>query len=98
MKKLFISQPMKGKTDKEILKERMDGIEKAKKMIGEDVEVMDTFFTDFNENAKPLHFLAKSIEFLADADIVYFASGWNQARGCKIEHQCASEYGIPCIY
>jgi hypothetical protein len=98
MKKLFISQPMKGKTDKEILKERMTAIEKAKEFTGEDVEVLETFFDNFDENAKPLHYLAESIKFLANADVVYFASGWNTARGCKIEHHCAREYGIKCIY
>lgn len=98
MKKLFISQPMKGKTDEEILRERQVAIEKARAILNEDVEILDTFFVNFKENPKPLHYIAKSIEFLAEADIVYFASGWDTARGCKIEHQCAVEYGVKCIY
>lgn len=98
MKKLFISQPMRGKTDKEILEEREMAIKKAKAILREDVEVLDTFFNDFKGNPKPLNFLAKSIDFLADADIAYFASGWQNARGCRIEHQCAVGYGIQCIY
>ncbi|ENY98713.1 hypothetical protein HMPREF1092_03271, partial [Clostridium thermobutyricum] len=44
MKKLFISQPMRGKTDKEILEEREMAIKKAKAILREDVEVLDTFF------------------------------------------------------
>ncbi len=75
MKKLFISQPMRGKTDKEILEEREMAIKKAKAILREDVEVLDTFFDDFKGNQKPLNYLAKSINFLADADIAYFASG-----------------------
>lgn len=35
--------------------------------------------------------------FLAGADIAYFAKGWQDARGCKIENTCAIEYGIPVI-
>lgn len=97
MKKLFISQPMKGKSDEEILKERKLAITKAKQITGEDVEVLETFFDDFDPNAKPLHYLARSIEFLADADIAYFAPGWENARGCKIEHACAVEYGVEVI-
>lgn len=37
MKKLFISQPMQGKSDEEILRERAEAIEAAKNLIGEDV-------------------------------------------------------------
>lgn len=48
-------------------------------------------------DAKPLWFLGKSLELLAGADIAYFAKGWQDARGCKIENTCAIEYGIPVI-
>lgn len=44
MKKLFISQPMKDKTDEEILAERQKAIEKAEKQLGEKVELVDSFF------------------------------------------------------
>jgi len=96
-KKLFISQPMRGKTDNEILHERKKAISKAREITGEDIEVLDTFFTDFSEDAKPLEYIARSIEFLAKADIAYFAPGWEKARGCKIEHECAVEYDIDRI-
>lgn len=94
MKKLFISQPMKGKTDEEILSERSDAIQAAKDAVGEDVEVIDSFFQNAPAEARPLWFLGKSLELLSTADIAYFAPGWNEARGCKIEHQCAVAYGI----
>ncbi len=97
MKKLFISQSMRGKTDEEILKEREIAIEKARDVLGEDVEVLETFFDDFSADAKPLEYLARSIKFLAKADVAYFADGWENARGCKIEHECAVEYGIDII-
>lgn len=44
MKKLFISQPMRGKTDEEILAERERAISIAEKQVGEPVEVIDSFF------------------------------------------------------
>ena len=94
MKKLFISQPMKGKTDEEILKERENAIRSAEKQVNEPVEVIDSFFQAAPADAKPLWFLGKSLELLASADVAYFAKGWNEARGCKIEHTCAVEYGI----
>ena len=97
MKKLFISQPMKGKTDEQILAEREQAIEAAKKLVGEEVEIIDSFFQAAPADAKPLWFLGKSLELLSSADVAYFAPGWNQFRGCKIEHECAVQDGIDRI-
>lgn len=97
MKKLFISQPMKGKTDEEILKEREIAINEAEAVLKEPVEVIDSFFQSAPANAKPLWFLGKSLELLSNADIAYFASGWQEARGCKIEHDACVAYGIKTI-
>lgn len=97
MKKLFISQPMNGKTDEEILATRQKAIESAERNLGEPVEAIDSFFQNAPHDAKPLWFLGKSLELLADADVVYFAKGWENARGCRIENQAALEYGIETI-
>ena len=97
MKKLFISQPMRGKTDDEILKEREKAVASAEKHLGEKVEVIDSFFQNAPAEAKPLWFLGKSLELLSTADVAYFAPGWKEARGCRIENTCAIEYGITVI-
>lgn len=97
MKKLFISQPMKGKSIADILVERRKAIESAEEKTGEPVEVIDSFVQRAPAYAKPLWILGKSLELLAGADIAYFAKGWQDARGCKIENTCAIEYGIPVI-
>ena len=97
MKKLFIPQPMRGKTDEEILAERKKAIESAERNLGEPVEVIDSFFQNAPADARPLWFLGKSLELLSTADIAYFAKGWEDARGCRIENQCAIEYGIEVI-
>lgn len=97
MKKLFISQPMKDKSDDEILAEREKAIKSAEELLGEPVEVIDSFFQSAPADARPLWFLGKSLELLSTADVVYFAKGWEKARGCKIENTCAIEYGITVI-
>lgn len=97
MKKLFISQPMRGKTDEEILQEREKAIASAERHLGEKVEVIDSFFQNAPAEAKPLWFLGKSLELLSTADVAYFAPGWEEARGCRIENTCAIEYGITVI-
>ncbi len=97
MKKLFISQPMQGKTDDQILAEREKAIRSAKEHTGEDIEVIDSFFRDAPVSARPLWFLGKSLELLSTADVAYFAHGWQDARGCRIENQCAIDYGVTVI-
>lgn len=97
MKKLFISQPMRGKTDEEILAVREKAIASAERQLGEKVEVIDSFFQNAPADARPLWFLGKSLELLSTADVAYFAKGWEEARGCRIENTCAIEYGIDLV-
>ena len=97
MRKVFISQPMKGKSDGEIKAVRENLIKKIKERFG-DVKIMDNYFGDAPYNARPLWYLAKSLEMLSEADIAYFAKDFDKNRGCTIEHLCAREYGITVVY
>ena len=105
MKKAMLSQPMGGKTDEEIVETR----ERAIKVLeAKGYEVVNTLFTDewySHENMKkrgvvqiPLYFLAKSLEEMSLCHVVYFCKGWENARGCKIEHNAAVAYGLDIIY
>lgn len=99
MKKLFISQPMNGKTEEEIMATRARAVEAAKRYVGEDVEVIASYFHELKSEAenRPLYLLGKSLELLATADVAYFAPGWESARGCRIENLCATHYGIETV-
>lgn len=92
--KIFISQPMKGKTNEEIKNERKRLIAKARERYGEDIEVIDSFFENAPADARPLWFLGKSLELLSTADVAVFAPDWESARGCRVENHCAIVYGI----
>ena len=105
MEKVMISQPMAGKTDEEIKTAR----EAATKILEKNgYEVVNTLFdgeTFTQESLKeqgvvqsPLYFLAKSLEKMSECNAVYFCAGWDEARGCKIEHNAAVEYGLDVIY
>ena len=100
MKKLFISQSMRGLTREEILKAREEIRIKAEKIIGESVEVLESFNEDYpgeiNKNI-PVWFLGKAIQLLSQADIVYFGGDWRNARGCIIEHEIVKAYEIKYI-
>lgn len=100
MKKIFISQPMRGLTDEEILKAREEILIKAEKKMGKPVELIDSFIEDYPGEINkhiPVFYLGKSIQFLSQADVAYFGGDWRNARGCKIEHEVAKQYGIEII-
>ena len=92
----MISMPMKGKTEEQIREERDEIIQKY---LNEDEhEVVDTVFPEFtNKGNVPVKYLAKSIEAMADMDLIVFAPGWLDARGCRIEYRVAKDYGIDFI-
>ena len=91
--KIFISQPMNGKTEEQIRKERDEVILKLSRRYNGNIEVLDTIF-DLDENTHPLVYLGKSIKILAQADLAYFMKNWDESRGCIVEHLCAIRYGI----
>lgn len=98
MKRLFISQPMRGKTDEEILATREKAIVAARNYMGEDVEAIDSFFQNVpNVENTGLWCLGESLKLLATADVAYFVKDWDQYRGCRIENTCAIEYGLDVI-
>lgn len=99
MMRVFISQPMRDKTDEEIKKERHAAIERVKKEMGEDVEVFDSFFKKAPHGVRrPLWFLGKSFELLSTADVALFIGHWYEYRGYKMEHEAAKQYGIKVMY
>lgn len=104
-KKAMLSQPMAGKTEQEIVETRERAIA-ALKAAG--YEIVNTLFTDewYSKEAMaergvvqiPLCFLAKSLENMSLCHAAYFCKGWENARGCRIEHEAAKAYGIEILY
>ena len=104
-KKAMLSQPMAGKCDEEISTTREKAI-KALKEKG--FEIVNTLFTDewYSKEKMaergvvqiPLCFLAKSLENMSLCHAAYFCKGWENARGCKIEHEAAKAYGLEIFY
>lgn len=105
MKKAMLSQPMRDKTDEEIIATRNKAITVLKE---KGYEVVNTFFTDEWYSQKnmeergvvnrPLCFLAKSLENMSLCEAAYFCKDWENYRGCRIEHEAAKEYGLEIIY
>lgn len=105
MHKAMLSQPMGGKTQEEIVETRERAIRALQDM---GYKVVNTLFTDewYSKEAMeargvvqiPLCFLAKSLENMSLCHAAYFCRGWEQARGCRIEHEAAKSYGLEIIY
>jgi hypothetical protein len=96
MKKLFISVPMKGRTEEEIKHSITKMHRIAEAYEGEELELIDSWVeeappADCNKSA---WYLGKSIEKLAMADIfigIRETTGW---AGCQIEADTAQAYNI----
>ena len=97
MKKLFISCPMKGRTEENIRKSMEQMHKIAEIVFGEELEVIDTYI---NEDAPKnvvkhgLWYLGKSIEMLAEADYFIGVEYTEIFHGCEIENRVAMSYGI----
>lgn len=93
---------IKRKAEEKIRNKALKHLEKLR------YKVVNTLFTDewYSDSFMkergvvniPLCFLAKSIEKMSHCDVVYFCDGWEDARGCRIEHEVAENYGLECIY
>lgn len=98
-KKVFISMPMQGLDISEINKKKDEILEELGTDKYRDVSRFPEGFSLQDEYETPdLVWLGMSLQYMADADCVYFASGWHRARGCRIEHECALRYGVHIIH
>lgn len=94
--KIMISQPMRGKTNEQIRAERAELVQRLKE---EGIDVVDTVFDEAPVDEDiAIYMLSQSIRYIGKVDAVYFMKGWEKARGCKIEHQVATEYGKQIYY
>jgi hypothetical protein len=95
VKKIYISQPMRNLTHKEIMQLREYAIDKAEAILGETVAALQTY----DETAStPLEALTKALMQMPKADAVVFVPGYGAFRGCRIEQMMAAEYEKKCIY
>ena len=102
--KAMLSQPMAGKTNEEIIATRERAIAVLKER---GYEIINTLFTDewYSQESmkkrgvenRPLCFLAKSLENMSLCHAAYFCKGWEEARGCRLEHEAAKAYGLEII-
>lgn len=93
MIKIFICQPMGGLSEEQILQVRNNILEKCKIAFNSEVQLIDSYLVEYKYN-NPLWTLGESIKLMSMADAVILADGWDRARGCRIEYQCAELYDM----
>lgn len=99
--KIFIAQPMSGVPDEEVEKIREHVTKLMLDKYGSYIEILDQFHVPEEEMpdellARPgIHLLGRSIQFLADVDLVVFVGDFLHAKGCCVELAVCKEYDIP---
>jgi hypothetical protein len=92
--KVFISQPMHGRTKCEITEER----NKIKKLIenkygeGYQIEYLNENLWERPKDWTRIQHLGYSIMNMYNADVAVFAPDWIKASGCCVEHEVAYRY------
>lgn len=95
--KIFISQPMNGKSYQQILTDRQKIVNELHTLwVDTDIEILNTVFEDISDH-EPLWYLGLAIQALSEANLAVFSPGWKTARGCQIEYKCAFDYRIPIL-
>ena len=110
-KNIFISQPMTGKSEEEILATRQKEIEKIHQSFdadGVEIRIIASYIDDatrkhgkerVSDDIKwDIFWLSQSLERLAMADTIWLCEGWEYSKGCNIELECAIQYGLVVVY
>ena len=110
-KNIFISQPMTGRSEEEILATRQKEIDKIHQRFdadGVEINIIASYIDDatrkhFKEHVSDdinwdIYWLSQSLQKLALADIIWLCDGWEYSNGCNIELECATRYGVGIMY
>lgn len=105
LKWVFISLPMSGRSDEEIMK---DLAEIKRAYINKMPDMTSVVFChNFNPELRAqdngakaglesVWHLGRALEQISKCDAVCFSKGWMRARGCIIERIVCKKYDIPC--
>lgn len=97
MKTAMISLPMNGRSD-DAIKADIERSSEYLKSYGFDT-IVNTMFEDDPKVKHPaVWYLGNALIKMSSCDAVYFMRGWEDARGCQIEHAVAEKYGLEIIY
>lgn len=102
MRKIFISVGYNGRSFEEVTAD----LARARKWItkhivektDEDVELIDNFDCSTPDGGSRLWCLGEAIKKLGECDACFFAEGWQNYKGCRVEMKICNLYGIDAIF
>ena len=103
-KKAIVSQPMRHVTDEEIVFTRRKAVRALALQGYECIDSLDAAKKRYADGAPtgvmrpPLYFLGEVLKIMSQCDAVYFCKGWEEARGCMVEHLAAELYGLEILH
>lgn len=99
--KVFLSMPMHGLFERQVMEKRKELTRDIKEYFKYDprkVIIIDNYHhPDAPKDAGRLWHLGRSIQQMAEADLIYFDNEWKDSMGCRIERKICKLYGIPFI-
>ena len=99
MKKLFISVPMKDRTE-EAIRTSMEKMHKiAEATVGEELKVIPSYIEDNppKDAKEAVWYLGRSIQMMSEADYMVCINDMWEYSGCLTERDVAERYGIRMI-
>lgn len=94
---VFLSVPMQGRTDEQIEAVLDHLSDKVHKEFGANAVIDGRSEGVAGAKHKGVWLLGKALCNLSVADAAYFADGWQEAKGCCVEHLTCEKYGIEIL-
>lgn len=99
IKRVFISQPMSGLSNDEILSARRKATDYITSIYPDnEIVVIDSYqpqeTTEYNA-ISAVNLLGQALSKMASAEIIYFAPGWKVSKGCQVENEVARRWLEP---
>lgn len=96
--KIFLSQPLKNKTQEQIEYERNTMLNYLKNIYGEDTEINKLLPLEYVKTHTPVECLGLSINDMGKCDKVYIPLDYYSYKVCQAEREIAREYNISISY
>lgn len=95
--KVFVSQPMSGKTRDAAEHDRAKAIAIIEELYPDEPLIVVNPI-DSPSDAVPIWLLGESLELLSSADLAFFCKDWYKDRACSLQHMACAKYGIDTAY
>lgn len=98
MTNVFISVPMNGRTIEDVMADITQAFMDIPKLLpGEELNISHNAYCSAPCGSGRLYYLGSAIRTMDAADVVYFCKGWENSKGCQVEHYVCELYGIQRI-